>query len=1214
MEILPLAAHLGHEGRALLNEYQHTGDIDILDASINAARQALQYALPHERFLYLNDLGYRLRERFEACREIDDISEAISLVGQSAEAIGDSDLRAKVLNNLATFLSDRFELKQDEDDLERGILAARHALGLSSLNVGFQAEYRNTLSPLWLSIWALEGTEQGDENLPMFMGNLGVCYERRYERLGYLVDINAAVDYARNTVSMTAPDNPAGGVRNPAQRSVCLKNLSNALGRRYELTNELQDLKDAIEHGIDAANLIPGHPRWPEQVHNVSLLLEDRFMHLGDVADLDDAIEQETGAASAIDSDDPRILTFWDQFSESQYAMYLKSGLQEHFQMATRLAQQAMETDVPQGLDQPLRLCTISSRFKERYSMTQSESDIQHSIDLAERAVSLRPANHPQSPHCLWTLSLALETRYLGQGSLSDLERAIQVNQEVLAADSLGRLDRNDILYSLSVQITHRYEHLGALVDLEEAIHLMRENRQNMPEDNLFGRVVCLKTLSDQLGYLFERNNEVPVLTEAIAVANEALELHRRSDIARVGILNSLALLLRSRFNNTGLIHDLDAAHDLHRQALSLVPEDDPERHLVMYNMVTSLFDLFRHKEEQHPDNHPNRAMYLNALGLLLQEPLNNTSCTPPPDIRHSTIIFTKGLQNENSPPLDRIKAGQNAFHAQIALEDWASVCALARDVVKLFPLLVPRWLDRTDRQHLLKNISHFTSLAASAALQMGEPPTSALDLLEAGRGVISGLTIDMKTDIAGLEAVEPTLHMEYTQLRQRVLLPKRSNLVVSLSSLQSGGAGNWRRRPGSYVPPITTTGNRRAEDLRILKALEDRIRLVPGYEHFLERLSEHDYMSLAAPGPIVSFNVTKYRSDAIIITSTKIISIRLEKLQLSDLKRYVPKVTGENQLSKGLASTKKQRNQELQDILRWLWDTAVFPVLRALDFHHSHPLEVKSLPRIWWLASGYMGLLPMHAANDGNGTATMDYAISSYTPTLAALRFSRDQVSRRPRELNPNPNLLFVLAPEKPGHHDLNSEAELQSIKDGLDTRCNISYTLLDRPSKLDVLSELPTSHIIHFSCHGVSNPTDPSASGLLLPAADGAGSIPTVHDLAAVSHARAQLAFLSACSTAESSSDDLLDETIHIASAFQLVGFPHVVASLWEISDRDAVAICGLFYKELGWRLAAGGGLLEGVISDALHWALQRVRRSKRVVKTGGVLSWAPFIHMGA
>jgi CHAT domain-containing protein len=44
------------------------------------------------------------------------------------------------------------------------------------------------------------------------------------------------------------------------------------------------------------------------------------------------------------------------------------------------------------------------------------------------------------------------------------------------------------------------------------------------------------------------------------------------------------------------------------------------------------------------------------------------------------------------------------------------------------------------------------------------------------------------------------------------------------------------------------------------------------------------------------------------------------------------------------------------------------------------------------------------------------------------------------------------------------------------------------------------------------------------------------------------------------------LLDESIHLASAFQLAGFPHVIATLWQTGDSAAVQVAEDFYIHVG------------------------------------------------
>jgi hypothetical protein len=77
-------------------------------------------------------------------------------------------------------------------------------------------------------------------------------------------------------------------------------------------------------------------------------------------------------------------------------------------------------------------------------------------------------------------------------------------------------------------------------------------------------------------------------------------------------------------------------------------------------------------------------------------------------------------------------------------------------------------------------------------------------------------------------------------------------------------------------------------------------------------------------------------------------------------------------------------------------------PVLEALGYR-DRPREDMPWPRVWWAPGGHLGQLPLHAAGhyvgqlsgDHAGRNVMDRVISSYTPTVRALGYAREQAAR---------------------------------------------------------------------------------------------------------------------------------------------------------------------------------------------------------------------------
>jgi hypothetical protein len=69
--------------------------------------------------------------------------------------------------------------------------------------------------------------------------------------------------------------------------------------------------------------------------------------------------------------------------------------------------------------------------------------------------------------------------------------------------------------------------------------------------------------------------------------------------------------------------------------------------------------------------------------------------------------------------------------------------------------------------------------------------------------------------------------------------------------------------------------------------------------------------------------------------------------------------------------------------------------VLDALGY--DEPVGGGGAPRVWWAPGGLLSLLPLHAAGREGSNAdasALDRVVSSYTPTIRALRYARQQAA----------------------------------------------------------------------------------------------------------------------------------------------------------------------------------------------------------------------------
>jgi CHAT domain-containing protein len=138
-----------------------------------------------------------------------------------------------------------------------------------------------------------------------------------------------------------------------------------------------------------------------------------------------------------------------------------------------------------------------------------------------------------------------------------------------------------------------------------------------------------------------------------------------------------------------------------------------------------------------------------------------------------------------------------------------------------------------------------------------------------------------------------------------------------------------------------------------------------------------------------------------------------------------------------------------------------------------------------------------------------------------------------------------------------------------------------------------------IHLACHASEEQADPASSGFAL----WDGKL-TIADLLGQPTQYRDLAFLSACQTAAASTRHP-DEAIHLAAAMQFLGYRHVIATMWTITDSLAPQVAEAVYSTL---TRSGRGNPDGAAS-ALHQAIQHMRQAE---PTNPFL-WAPYMHLG-
>ncbi|TDV57947.1 CHAT domain-containing protein [Actinophytocola oryzae] len=577
---------------------------------------------------------------------------------------------------------------------------------------------------------------------------------------------------------------------------------------------------------------------------------------------------------------------------------------------------------------------------------------------------------------------------------------------------------------------------------------------------------------------------------------------------------------------------------------------------------------------------------------------------TPDPGDRDRGVAHYEAVLGLRAlPARDRIRA-RAAAATLVADSEPRRAAELAGAAVGELPLLATRHFDLSEREGRIGEFAGLTRQAAALLLSAygGRAGESALALLELGRCVNMGGEFSVRSDLGRLSAAHPGLAGRLNDLRDRL---DQATVVGAKDETA------LRRQQ-----------DERGRDVAALDAVMAEIRSRPDFESFGLPPTMKALRAEAAHGPVVVLTSSSLRSDAIVLSARETTTVPLPDCAEGDLRARAREFRTclRRILTVEQDSPEHQRLQGvLRDLLGWLWDCVAAPVLRLPVFRADD--TTSRPPHVRWIACGAFSFLPIHAAGHyetgrfthpaSNGSTrdnVADRVISSYAPSIVALRHGRAQVGSRDAVAWKALRSLVVAVPDaSDGASPLpqvgEEAGELVRQLPGVTLLTTVGAARENRPTKANVLAWLRSSAIAHFACHGYSDSSDPSRSGLVLE--DHSTDPLTVSDVMSIAIDTGELAYLSACDTAFTGNETLEDEAIHLASAFQLAGFPRVVGTLWAIRDRTAAAVVGSFYDALG----VSGEPDLSTSAHALHTAVLSIR--DRHPERPDI--WAPFIHIG-
>lgn len=1227
---------------SLETRYGQLGDSKDLDMAIEHIQEAIADtpAANHRgRVDRLNELSTILFTRYQELKATTDLEDAIEHINHGILALrssGDLSDLPKLLTNLAVFLLARFKLLANAGDLDDSIKQSRAAIDymgdigsghpdypgvLSNLSTALISRYAlsNDVSDLNAAIknteTVLATTAESHQDRPNILNNLGSFLRTRYERFLAVSDLDSAIKNSAEALVLTPVERGGGGgggeLAGYRARARYVLSLCWLLQTRAERPNPSDNLDVAINYAKSMLEEVPlNHPDRPDLLQSLSVCLSLRYNRHRSPGDLDMAAAHINEALTSIPNTHPDRPSGLNQLSAILIARYSRTGALMDLSGAIKYVEDALDTMPGDDTSRGGILTNLSRLLHFQHRRLGAAADLNIALEHAESALQSTPIDHPDYINRLSNVSEILHARFDRLGNSDDLESAIHVMQDCLKVTPVGHADRTRNLIDLGGLLRCKFRRFGASADLDAAAEYAKIAAEETPTDDPdYGRIT--NNLRSLLVTHDKKLRSTPDLDAAIQQQEDILMTTPLTHRSRHDIIRKLGDCFLSRFSASKALCDIDVAIGHFQSALAITPEDHPNRGVVLdslgncfhirYENLNDISDLDMAIDNEQasvlatPVDHPVRAHILTCLGTNLW--LRYSRLNSETDRAGSFGSFLEAWNSPTAPPLVRVQAVWRAAEFFPSCQTWEKSSLLLEDAIKLLPKISLRSLGRDDQQRVLSSLFGLSSLAASFALQAERSAYEALKLLELGRGIITGFALDNRSEMSELQETHPALSESLNALRAEANAKFPQNLSDQAQRLDSSN----RRRALDQIDVVLA-----------------EIRGIPAYRDFLLLPCEADLMKMAEHGTIAIMITTSLRSDAIIVTASSIRSIKLPKMVYKTAERKMREMSGNFH---GKPQTLGPRNKAMKKLLSWLWDVAVEPVLKELDSKSS---------RIWWIGTGELSRAPFHAAGHhtkGSSNYTMSRVVSSYIPTVKALSYARQQsfnlVSKR------NSRLLLVTMPTTPLHASLSGvEKEVDAIVAIVEGKLpepapdhsheapevrTTRTAVLKRPNALTVLEQLGQFEAVHFACHGVSDRADPSNSSLLLldESHDTVDRL-TVRNISRASFGNAQLAYLSACSTADNPSIELSDEIIHLASAFQLAGFNHVLATLWQSKDEACKTVAEVFYASLFDGKNGHGDSADphSKVSSAFHEAVERVREGN----LDRPLMWAPFVHTGA
>ncbi|KAF9061095.1 CHAT domain-containing protein [Rhodocollybia butyracea] len=1066
-----------------------------------------------------------------------------------------------------------------------------------------------------------------------YLGDLGLCLHDRYRERGLSADAESAVLILRQALSISLAGDSMDS-RDRAERAQIFACLGDVFRDRFHTTTQArEDLDEAIRMFAEASKCTGSHdPDYPLYlVDRANAIRERHQVFHSDPEALGEAISILEEAMAHLESkgetNSYNIRRCLRELGDLLCEQFHEEGKEEDLNRAVSVFERAVAIRLDDGSDQSYDLHCLGDTLILRFTVCGDDPDFYKGIDRLHESLLLRPAGHPGRFNSLESLGKAYQEYYDGISSTDRgvLDQAIIYVREALSCSPAGRA-HGVILDDLARALLTRSEHLEYVSDINEALAMHRKAADiYLAIDNKVQYTESKPKIARALMHRYRKismQQGLKDLDEAIDLYTHFLQASKpHIQVTVYGLLGE-ALYARFCDSPSRPLDDLHKAVDMLRRSLSQFsrPEDN---YFFVPTLAKALHDLSHEPVGCHEN-------YLEALKRLedaisslphyvpgqykLKFPLSQLYLCDMPETHFLTAMeyMNEVFGDTPASPRELVEGVQPVFckaeKALSSMEDplFQKRLELAKNYQRAVALLLRSAtlnLDIDTRLVSLKAGEGFALAGANHFAHMGQLDTC-IEILEDGRGVFWSLGLLLRSQFDELAQVAPELAPKLRRISKE--LSASSPAFTDIPSMER--EASRRRQLGEEFE--SEMGRIKGHSLFGLQSFREIasggpvVLILPpgellgdfGYCRAIVLRDEH-----SSPEEVLfpSLNQSAVR-DMCTKCSTGLTGQRSRMGDGRDTGRI------EEQVMRLKVKTGTDDRTMLQ-LLSQLWNVVVRPIVRKLGLKKAYG---RDRPRLWWCPIGTFAFLPFHAAGiypqqGDTQECCSDYFVSSYIPTLKALRNAR---VRQSKQCEASSVKFFLTAvPQAPGYQPLDSViSELEIVKKSIPDQERHIISLPNGGTGVPVekaIAMLPEAAVLHFCSHGIQDSSNPLQSGFVFP--DG---LLTVSKLMELEMPNAQFAFLSACETAMGDKTRP-DQAIHLAAAMLHVGLSSVVGTMWSMGDMDGPEIAFKIYKTIITQLPGGHWDLDlDSVPYALDSAIQDLRRVARPEQ------WATYIHVGA